>query len=197
MDAHTEQAYQQRIVKLELQNTSLEACVSDLTRQLAERNEQLTQRDATIAALQQQVAELSKQVTDLLAQVARLSKNSSNSSKPPSSDIVKPPLPPVPPGEKRSVGGQKGHPHHEREPFTPDQINRVVDYRLNRCPNCGGRVRPLNGPPRKVQLNFPLAVTKSLDFRPFRRHILATFSPMPRRAAGQRVPANPVYSICR
>ena len=79
MDAHTEQAYQQRIVKLELQNTSLEACVSDLTRQLAERNEQLAQRDATIAALQQQVAELSKQVTDLLAQVARLSKNSSNS----------------------------------------------------------------------------------------------------------------------
>ncbi len=69
MDVRTEQTYQQRIVKLELQNTSLEACVSDLTRQLAERNEQLTQRDATIAALQQQVAELSKQVTDLLAQV--------------------------------------------------------------------------------------------------------------------------------
>ena len=68
MDAHTEQAYQQRIVKLELQNTSLEACVSDLTRQLAERNEQLTQRDATIAALQQQVTELSKQVADLPAQ---------------------------------------------------------------------------------------------------------------------------------
>jgi cell division protein FtsB len=39
--------------------------------------------------LQQQVADLSKQVADLLAQVARLSKNSSNSSKPPSSDIVK------------------------------------------------------------------------------------------------------------
>ena len=149
MDAHTEQAYQQCIVKLELQNTSLEACVSDLTRQLAERNVQLTQRDATIAALQQQVAELSKQVADLLAQVARLSKNSSNSSKPPSSDIVKPPLPPVPPGEKHSVGGQKGHPRHEREPFTPDQINRVVNYRLNRCPNCGGRVRPLNLPPRQ------------------------------------------------
>jgi hypothetical protein len=72
---------------------------------LAERNEQLAQRDATIVALQQQVAELSKQVADLLAQVARFSKNSSNASKPLSSDIVKPPLPPVLPGEKRSVGG--------------------------------------------------------------------------------------------
>jgi hypothetical protein len=72
---------------------------------LAERNEQLAQRDATIVALQQQVAELSKQVADLMAQVARFSKNSSNASKPLSSDIVKPPLSPVPLGEKSSVGG--------------------------------------------------------------------------------------------
>ncbi len=142
MDVHTEQTYQKRIEEME-------AYVVSLKTQLAQRDAQLAQRDATIAALQQQVAELSKQVVDLLAQVARLSKNSSNSSKPPSSDIVKPPLPPVPPGEKRSVGGQKGHPHHEREPFTPDQINRVVNYRLNRCPNCGGQVRPLNLPPRQ------------------------------------------------
>lgn len=144
MDARTEQAYQQRIAELELQNASLEVRASDLTRQLA-------QRDATIAALQQQIAALSKQMADLLAQVARLSKNSSNSSKPPSSDIVKPPLPPVPPGEKRSIGGQKGHLRHEREPFTSDQVNRVVDYRLDRCPNCGGVVRPMSLPSRKVQ----------------------------------------------
>ena len=132
MDVRTEQAYQQHI--------------NELTAQLA-------QRDATIAALRQQVTELSKQVADLLAQVARLSKNSSNSSKPPSSDIVKPPPPPLPlpPGEKRSIGGQKGHPRHEREPFTPAQIDRVVDYQMDCCPHCGGRVRPLHQPPRKLQ----------------------------------------------
>ncbi len=112
---------------------------------------QLAQRDATIAALHQQIAELSKQVADLLAQVARLSKNSSNSSKPPSSDIVKPPPPPLPPGEKRSIGGQKGHPHHQREPFTPAQINRVVNYQMDCCPDCGGVVRPMDRPPRKLQ----------------------------------------------
>jgi len=137
MDVRTEQAYQQRIAELESHVAGLEA--------------QLAQRDATIAALKKQVVDLSKQVAVLLAQMARLSKNSSNSSKPPSSDIVKPPLPPVPPGEKRLIGGQKGHPRHEREPFTPDQINRVVDYRMDCCPNCGGRVRPMNVPPRKVQ----------------------------------------------
>ncbi len=130
MDVRTEQAYQQRI---------------------AELTAQLAQRDATIAALRQQVTDLSKQVADLLAQVARLSKNSSNSSKPPSSDIVIPPPPPLPPGEKRSIGGQKGHPRHEREPFTPAQIDRVVDYQMDCCPHCGGRVRPLHQPPRKLQ----------------------------------------------
>ena len=111
MDARTEQAYQQRIAELTHQLAQRDTAILELRVQLA-------QRDATIAALQQQVAELSKQVTDLLAQVARLSKNSSNSSKPPSSDIVKPPLPPVAPGEKRSIGGQKGPPRHERKPFT-------------------------------------------------------------------------------
>ncbi len=51
---------------------------------IAELEKQLKQRDERIATLEKQVAEL----TD---KVAKLSKNSSNSSKPPSSDIVKPP----------------------------------------------------------------------------------------------------------
>ena len=105
MDVHTEQTYQKRIEELEAFVVSLKAQLTQRDQTTIELRVQLTQRDATIAALQQQVAELSKQVADLLAQVARLSKNSSNSSKPPSSDIVKPPLPPVLPGEKRSVGG--------------------------------------------------------------------------------------------
>ncbi len=150
MDVRTEQAYQRRIA-------ALEACVVDLEAQLA-------QRDATIAALQQQVTDLSKQVVDLLAQVARLSKNSSNSSKPPSSDIVKPP--PPPPGEKRSIGGQKGHPRHEREPFTPAQINRVVDYQMDCCPKCGGQMRPLHQPPRKLQqVEIPEVPVEVLEHR--------------------------------
>ncbi len=96
--------------------------------------------------------------------MARLSKNSSNSSKPLSRDIVKPPPPPLPPGEKRSIGGQKGHLRHERELFTPAQINRVVDYQMDCCPDCGGRVRPLKQPPRKLQQveipEFPVEVVE-------------------------------------
>jgi transposase len=150
MDVRTEQVYQRRI--------------TELTRQLAERDATIVDLRAQVADMSAKVAALTEQVADLLAQVARLSKNSSNSSKPPSSDIVKPPPPPLPPGEKRSIGGQKGHPRHEREPFTPAQINQVVNYRINRCPNCGRVVRPTDLPPRKLQQveipEIPVAVTE-------------------------------------
>jgi hypothetical protein len=53
--------------------------------------------------------------------IARLSKNSSNSSKPPSSDIVKPANSQTrPKTRKRKIGGQPGHARNERLPFDKD-----------------------------------------------------------------------------
>ena len=109
-------------------------------RRIAELEAQVRQRDERIAALERQVAQL-------VAQVATLSKNSSNSSKPPSSDIVKPPKPPPPSGRKRRrIGGQPGHPRHERPAFPPEQIDAIRTYRLDRCPDCGGRLKTLADP---------------------------------------------------
>ena len=113
---------------------------------------------------QARIDELEKKVAALSAQVARLSKNSSNSSKPPSSDIVKPPKPPGAGGDRRPIGGQPGHPRHERTPFAPDQIDRILNHRLDRCPDCGARLRPLEQPPRTLQQvempATPLTVTE-------------------------------------
>ena len=53
-------------------------------RHIAELEEQLKQRDERIAVLEKQVAELIKVNAGLTDKVAKLSKNSSNSSKPPS-----------------------------------------------------------------------------------------------------------------
>src|ERR1700719_4698246 len=94
-----------------------------------------------MAPLQKRIAELEQRVVELEAENAGLKKNSSNSSKPPSSDIVKPPKPPGPQGGKRHIGGQPGHERHLRDPFTLAQIDRVESHTLQVCPACGGRMR--------------------------------------------------------
>ena len=111
-----------------------------------------------IAALETRVVELETENAALKAangalqaEVARLKKNSSNSSKPPSSDIVKPPKPAGPRGRKRKIGGQPGHEGHFREPFATEEIDRVAPYKLTTCPDCGGKLTPAQVPPRVVQ----------------------------------------------
>ena len=98
-----------------------------------------------IAELEAEVAALKAEVARLAELVAKLSKNSSNSSKPPSSDIVKPPkgtASNTKGRKKRKIGGQPGHPKHEREPFAPEELDEIREYELGRCPECGGGVRP-------------------------------------------------------
>jgi len=88
-------------------------------RRIAELEAQLKQRDQRIAALEKQVAELLKANIGLTEQVTRLTdkiaKLSRNSSKPPSSDIVKPPKPKQSSGTPQQ-GGQPGHKGSNREP---------------------------------------------------------------------------------
>ena len=98
------------------------------------------------------ILDLRKRLEALEVEVARLRKNSSNSSKPPSSDIVKPPKPPAPSGRrKRRIGGQPGHPRYDRAAFAPDEINRTRGYELHRCPGCGGRLKRLADRDRIIQ----------------------------------------------
>lgn len=83
------------------------------------------------AAVAETVAPLLKRIAKLEQEIARLKKNSSNSSKPPSSDIVKPPKRTVTrkPG-KRQRGGQEGHVRHEREAFTEEKLDYYMVYEL-------------------------------------------------------------------
>jgi len=64
---------------------------------------------------------------------ARLGQDSSNSSRPPSSDgpRVKRGVPRVPGGRRR--GGQQGHPKHERVILPPDETH---DHKPSRCGRC-------------------------------------------------------------
>ena len=122
-----------------------------------------------VAPLLARIAELEQRVRELEAENARLRKNSCNSSKPPSSDITKPPS-----GEgsgggsgggsgvggrKRHIGGQEGHARHERPAFPPEQIDRTLSYELS----APGALAPLDQWRRLQQIELvdkPFRVTE-------------------------------------
>lgn len=99
----------------------------------------------------QRAETLSAKVEALEAELAKAKKHSGNSSKPPSSDIVKPPKKATEDGKKRKQGGQPGHPRHERPPFAPEEVDRAWEYSLDQCPDCGGGLQPGEEAPRVIQ----------------------------------------------
>jgi len=103
-------------------------------------------------AKDRRIAELEQRVAELEALVAKLLKNSRNSSKPPSSDIVKPPKPKDQDRRrKKKIGGQKGHKQNLRTSFTSDQIDEPVELKLESCPQCNGTLTPTGAEPKKHQ----------------------------------------------
>lgn len=107
---------------------------------------------AEVDSLRTELDRLRSVVEQLQKQLAAALKNSSNSSKPPSSDIVKPPKPQPPDGQpRRKPGGQLGHPSHQREPFPPEMLaSTPTDYVLDACPTCGGHLGVIDAEPTIV-----------------------------------------------
>jgi transposase len=96
------------------------------------------------------IERLQARIVELEAKVVALEKNSSNSSKPPSSDIVKPPKDAKGKGrrngQKRKRGAQKGHKQNLRKPFDETKIDQTVELKLEACPACGGKLRATSEP---------------------------------------------------
>ena len=85
-------------------------------------------------SMQDRIAALEATVRDLQA---RLQLNSTNSSKPPSSDPIglkrKPPTPP----SRRKRGGQPGHPKAFRALVPPEKLRSSQDCKPSACRRCG------------------------------------------------------------
>lgn len=97
------------------------------------------------------IISLNEKVAELYEKLAKFAKTSANSSKPPSSDIVK---------QNRNSGnksgskkgGQPGHPKHERESNKAEDVNFVHEYNLAQCPVCQNSVDiDLSKEPRIIQ----------------------------------------------
>lgn len=97
--------------------------------------------------------ELEARVAALEAQLAAALKNSANSSKPPSSDIVNPPPKTSKRGrpKKRKRGGQPGHPRHQRPLLEDHQVDQIFEWRLPACPCCHGPLQDADQPPKRFQ----------------------------------------------
>jgi transposase len=89
---------------------------------------------ALLDSLKGRITELEQRVGDL---EARLKLNSTNSSKPPSSDPIgfkrKPPTPPS--GRKR--GGQPGHPRAQRRLVPAEKVRTITECKPTDCRRCG------------------------------------------------------------
>ncbi len=132
--------------------------LAELKRALAERDAEIAKRDAEIAKRDAEIAKLVAEIaghdaevarlaqeverlTKLVAELkARLGKDSSNSSKPPSSD------PPASRNKRkrdrkarktrRKRGGQQGHKGHQRELLPESKVDELVDLYPDECENC-------------------------------------------------------------
>lgn len=124
-----------------------------------------------MAALEAKDAEIESLKTEVAALRERLGQNSSNSSRPPSSD---PPQAsrrsrPEPSGKKQ--GAQVGHPGAGRALKPMEEVDHVVDLRPLRCRKCGRRLAGDDPQPARHQVTeIPLAQAAVTEYR---RHTLA------------------------
>lgn len=126
-----------------------------------------TQPCARCAGLEQRLEQLGARVAQLEAELAAAKKNSTNSSKPPSSDFVKKPIAAPKDGGKRKRGGQPGHAKHEQVLFPDDQV-AYTDLHCLECPDCHGPVVPSKLPPKviqQVELPLPSEMISVVGFR--------------------------------
>ena len=161
---------------------------------LLRENEELRRK---VAEHERQLADAEKQIADLERQLALRKRNSTNSSKPPSSDGLA--GDPRPRGRKlksrRKPGGQPGHAGHHRRLVPPGQVS-VVEVRLpSQCGHCNRKL-PQNasqvrtqGEPRRHQVTELPPVEPHITEYQFPNVVCghcgkATRAPLPKEIAG-------------
>ena len=96
------------------------------------KDELIAELRALVEQQAQQIERLTQRVAVLELELAKARKDSTTSSKPPSSDITKA-QPLRPPGRPRKAkpGGQPGQPRNLREPLPPERVDEQIDYEIN------------------------------------------------------------------
>jgi transposase len=143
----------------------------ELRRQVEQQQREIERLREQVAERDQQIADAEKQIADLERQLASRQKNSTNSSKPPSSDGLA--------GNsrqrgrrkksKRKVGGQKGHPGHHRPLVPPEQVQEVRPVLPVECKHCG---QSLPQQPEQIRTVGEVQRHQVTELPPIQPHII-------------------------
>ena len=124
---------------------SLRQEVERLRRELDKAGKRISRQQELIGKHLVQIAEQRKQIGQLEKELSGWRRNSTNSSKPPSSDGLAGPQrarcrKPASKSEtkrKRNPGGQPGHPGHHRKLVEPSRVSETVVVLPEQCSGCG------------------------------------------------------------
>lgn len=161
---------------------------------LQRENEELRRK---VAERDKQIADAEKQIADLERQMAMRGRNSTNSSKPPSSDGLA--GAPRPRGRrqksKRNPGAQPGHPGHHRQLVPTAEVSAVEVVLPKQCTYCGRKLlqtpgkMTTEGEPRRHQVTEIPAVKAHITEYQFPNVVCgccgqATRAPLPEEIVG-------------
>lgn len=151
--------------------------LADKDRQIQKLAEQLSEQQKQILDAEKQIADAEKQIADLERQLALRKQNSTNSSKPPSSDGLA--------GEprergrrkksRRKAGGQPGHPGAHRPLVPVEKADEIWSVLPERCQHCGHSLPPqieqvqTRGEPQRHQVTeLPPIQARTIEYQCYR-----------------------------
>jgi transposase len=134
---------------------------------LLKQQQQLKQQQRKLAEKQRLIEEQQQEIEQLKEALEKLkNRTSSNSSTPPSADLLLKPSD----KSKRKKGKKRGpkydHPGKTRNGF--GEPDKIIELELETCPVCQAAVEPVTAAPRKVQQVAEL-IEQPVEIREYRR----------------------------
>ncbi|HEY6373874.1 MAG TPA: IS66 family transposase [Candidatus Sulfotelmatobacter sp.] len=159
------------------QTSDLERENKRLRQELAHKEEEIRKLAEEVAEQRKQIADAQRQITDLERQLALRKQNSTNSSKPPSSDGLA--------GEprergrrkksRRKVGGQPGHRGAQRPLVPITQVDEIRSILPDQCQHCGhplptqiDQVQTAGEPRRHQVTELPPIKARTIEYQCYR-----------------------------
>jgi transposase len=179
--------------RLKEQLTERDKRIADQERQVADKERQVANREQQIADKNKEIAEAEKRIEKLERELAARKKNSTNSSKPPSSDGIAGEQRPRKKRKRRTrrPGGQKGHDGAHRPLVDVEQVDEIVALLPPECKHCGHAL-PQSG--EKLETSGALHRHQVTELPPIKPHITEYQCPKvicPDCGGGTRAPLPP------